>query len=132
MDRAKEQNASIRELEEERKRLQEILDEEFEEESVKKPITTTVTYGKDEMDKHLNYTKGIDLLDSFGLKLPSNYKDKSMEEFQKAFEKEMEAAANLKRKIKNVAYYKKDTDVGILRAYADKGDSAHSTSQKKY
>ena len=53
-----------------------------------------------------------------------------MEEFQEAFDKGMEAAANLKRKIKNVAYYKKDTDAGILRAYADKGDSAQSTSKK--
>ena len=93
---------------------------------IKKP-NTTVTYGKDEMDKHLNYTKGIDLLDSFGLKLPSNYKDKSMEEFQKAFEKGMEEAANLKRKFKYVTYYKKDTDIGILRAYADKGDNAQVT-----
>ncbi|MCV6599771.1 MAG: hypothetical protein OIF36_04795, partial [Alphaproteobacteria bacterium] len=43
LDRSKEQIYSIRELRKERKRLQEILDEESEEETVKKPITTTVT-----------------------------------------------------------------------------------------
>ena len=94
--------------------------EEPEKESVKKLITTTVIYGKDEMDKHLNIKKTKDLLDSFGLKLPSNYKDKSMEEFQEAFVKGREVAANLKRKIKNVAYYEIGTDTGILRAYPDK------------
>ena len=55
-----------------------------------------------------------------------------MEEFQEAFVKGMEVVANLKRKIKNVAKYEKDTDTGILKAYADKGDSAHSTTKKKY
>ena len=53
-----------------------------------------------------------------------------MEEFQEAFFKGMEVAANLKRKIKNVAKYEKDTVTGILRAYADKGDSAHPTTKK--
>ena len=87
LDRAKEQNASIRELKEERKRLQEILDEQFEEESVKKPITTTVVYGKEQMDKYLNNKETVDLLNFYNLKLPSKYKDKSLEEFQEAFDK---------------------------------------------
>ena len=106
------------------------MKEEFEEETVEKPKITTVTYRKDEMDKYLNNKVNIDLLNFYRLKLPSEYRNKSMEEFQEAFDKGMEAAANLKRKIKNVAYYKKDTDAGILRAYADKGDSAQSTSKK--
>ena len=158
----KEQNAMIKQLQKNQKALTEGLDknrlaitsgfdkmdevkkwdlqqlpgyeaiEEPEKESVKKLITTTVIYGKDEMDKHLNIKKTKDLLDSFGLKLPSNYKDKSMEEFQEAFVKGMEVAANLKRKIKNVAYYEKDTDTGILTAYPDKGDSAYASSKKIY
>ena len=97
----------------------------------KKPITT-VEYSKDEMNKHLINKKIVELLNNFGLKLPSEYRNKSMEEFQEAFVKGMEVAANLKRKIKNVAKYEQDTDTGILRAYADKGDSAHPTSKKKY
>ena len=95
LDRSKEQIYSIRELKKERKRLQEILDEESEEETVKKPITTTVTYKKDEMDKYLNNKESIDLLNFYGLKLPSEYKGKSLEELQKAFEKGMNETANL-------------------------------------
>ena len=102
----------------------------MEEETVEKPKITTVTYRKDEMDKYLNNKVNIGLLNFYGLKLPSEYRNKSIEEFQEAFDKGMEAAANLKRKIKNVAYYKKDTDAGILRAYANKGDSAQPTSKK--
>ena len=96
----------------------------------KKPNATTVTYGKDEMDKYLNNKETVDLSNFYGLKLPSEYKDKSLEKFQEAFEKGMEAVANVKRKIKNVAYYKKDTDAGILRAHAEKGDNADQTSKK--
>ena len=71
-----------------------------------KRATITLEYSKDERDKHLKTKNTEDSLDSFGLKLPSEYRNKSMEEFQKAFDKGMEAAAKLKRKIKNVAYYK--------------------------
>ena len=53
----------------------------------KKPNITTVTYGKDEMDKHLNKKESVDILKSYGLELPSVYRDKSMEEFQEAFDK---------------------------------------------
>ena len=65
-----------------------------------KRATITLEYSKNEMDKHLKTKKTEDLLDSFGLKLPSKYRNKSMEEFQKAFEEGMEAAAKLKRNIK--------------------------------
>ena len=81
------------------------------------------------MNKYLNNSSDDEILNSYNLKLPSNYKDKSMEEFQKAFNKGMEVTADLKRKIKNVANYKKDTDTGILKAYADKGDNAHPISK---
>ena len=73
----------------------------------KKPKITTVTYGKDEMNKYLNEKETVDLLNFYGLKLPSEYKDKSLEEFQEAFNKGMEETANLKKSIKNVADYKK-------------------------
>ena len=89
-----------------------------------KPITT-VEYSKDGKNKHLINKKTVELLNNFGLKLPSEYRNKSMEEFREAFVKGMEVAANLKRKIKNVAKYEKDTNTGILRVYADKEDSAH-------
>ena len=62
-----------------------------------KPITTTVEYSKDEMNKHLTNKKTVEILDNFGLKLPSEYRNKSMEEFQEAFVKGMEVAANLKK-----------------------------------
>ena len=120
-------------MEEKRIRLQEALDEEIEEkaekESVKKPIT--VNYGKDQMDKYLNNKEAINLLNFYDLKLPSQYKDESLEEFQKAFDRGMTEAANLKKSIKNVAYYKKDPDVGIIKAYADKGDNAYPKTKSK-
>ena len=90
---------------------------------IKKPITT-VTYGNDEMDKDLNYAETIELLNFYGLKLPSEYKDKSMEEFQKAFDKVMDETANLKKSIKNFAYYKKDSDTGLILAFEKAGENA--------
>ena len=65
----------------------------------KKPKITTVKYEKDEMDKYLNNKESIDLLNFYGLKLPSEYKGKSLEELQKAFKKGMEETANLKKSI---------------------------------
>ena len=46
-----------------------------------KPKITTVTYGKEQMDKYLNNKESVDLLNFYGLKRPSEYKDKSLEEF---------------------------------------------------
>ena len=57
-------------------------EKETEEDILEKPIpTTTITYEKKEMDKYLNNKKSIDLLNFYGLKLPSEYKDKGLEEF---------------------------------------------------
>ena len=97
LDRIKEENDSNKEMQKEFNRLQQTL----EEESVKKPKITTVTYEKDEMDKFLNNKESIDLLNFYGLKLPSEYKDKSLEELQKAFEKGMEETANLLKMLQN-------------------------------
>ena len=104
--------------------------DEGEEESVKKPKITTLTYEKDEMDKFLNNKESTDLLNFYGLKLPSKYKDKSLEQLQKAFEKGMEETANLKKSIKNVAEYKKDTLTGLILAYPIKGKQAKDKSRE--
>ena len=104
--------------------------DEGEEESVKKTKITTLTYEKDEMDKFLNNKESIDLLNFYGLKLPSKYKDKSLGELQKAFEKGMEETANLKKSIKNVAEYKKDTLTGLILAYPIKGQQSKEKSKE--
>ena len=104
--------------------------DEGEEETVKKPKITTLTYEKDEMDKFLNNKESIDLLNFYGLKLPSKYKDKSLGELQKAFEKGMEETANLKKSIKNVAEYKKDTRTGLILAYPIKGQQSKEKSKE--
>ena len=96
----------------------------------KKPNITTVTYGKDEIDKHLNKKETVDILKSYGLELPSVYKDKSMEEFQESFDKGMDETANLKKSIKNVAYYKKDSDTGLILAFPQAGENAIPNSKK--
>ena len=96
----------------------------------KKPKITTVTYEKDEMDKYLNNKESINLLNFYGLKLPSEYKDKSLEELQKAFNKGMEETTNLKKSIKNVADYKKDTLTGLILAFPMKGKQAKDKSKE--
>ena len=122
----KEEKDSIEEIRNEINRLQQTL----EEESVKKPKITTVTYEKDEMDKYLNNKESIDLLNFYGLKLPREYKDKSLEELQKAFEKGMNETANLKTSIKNVTKYKTDTLTGLVLAFPIKGDQAKDKSKE--
>ena len=126
LDRIKEENDSIKEMQKEFDRLQQTL----EEESVKKPKITTVTYGKDEMDKFLNNKESIDLLNFYGLKLPSEYRNKSKEELQRAFENGMNETANLKKSIKNVAKYKTDTLTGLVLAFPIKGDQAKDKSKE--
>ena len=110
-------------MEKERKRLQEILEKESEE-SVKKPKNTTLEYKEEEMNKFLNNKESIDLLNFYGLKLPSKYKDSSLDELQKAFDKGMKETANLKKSIKYVADYKKDTLTGLILAYPIKGQQS--------
>ena len=130
MGRTKEEYDSIKELEKKRKRLQEILDEEFKEESVKKPITTTVTYGKEQMDKYLNNKETVDLLNFYSLKLASKYKDKSLEEFQEAFDKGLDEAARYKKLIKDVAKYKNDSNTGFILAFPKAGENAREKTKE--
>ena len=101
--KALNQGESIKNLQIKLERLQQTLKEEFEEESVEKSKITTVTYGKEQMDKYLSNKETVDLLNFYGLKLPSEYKDKSLEEFQEAFDKGLNATANYKKSIKDVA-----------------------------
>ena len=130
MKKAQNQSKSIKNLQRKIIRLQQTFKEEFEEETVEKPKITTVKYEKDEMDKYLNNKESIDLLNFYGLKLPSEYKDKSLEELQKAFEKGMNETANLKKSIKNVAKYKTDTLTGLVLAFPIKGDQAKDKSKE--
>ena len=51
------------------------------------------------MDKFLNNKESIDLLNFYGLKLSSKYKDLSLDKLQKAFEKGMQETTNLKKDI---------------------------------
>ena len=116
-------------MKKERKKLKEILEKESGE-SIKKPKKTTLEYKKDEMDKFLNNKESIDLLNFYGLKLPSKYKDSSLDELQKAFEKGMEETTNLKKSIKYVAEYKKDTLTGLILAYPIKGQQSKEKTKE--
>ena len=128
MKKTKELLGEYKGLKKERERLKEILDKETEE-TVGKPKFTTVEYKKNEMDKYLNNKESIDILNFYGLKLPSEYKGESLEELQKAFEKGMEETANLKKSIKNVAEYKTDTITGLILAFPIKGQQAKEKSK---
>ena len=52
---------------------------------VEKP--TILTYDKNEIDKNLMNKESIDLINFLNLKLPSEYKDKSLKELQEALKK---------------------------------------------
>ena len=81
------------------------------------------------MDKYLNNKESIDLLKSYGLKRPSEYKDKSLEEFQEAFEKGMEVASNLKKSIENVAKFKKDSITCMFLAFPKAENAREKTKE---
>ena len=70
---------------------------------INKPIT--LSYGESDMDKNLMNKGSIDLLQSYGLELPSYYKDKSLKKLQEALEKSQAISSEYKDKIKNVADY---------------------------
>ena len=97
----------------------------------KKPKITTITYEKKkQIDKYLNNKESIDLLNFYGLKLPSTYKDKSLEEFQKAFDKGIDETANIKKSIKDVANYKKDSLTGLILAFPKAGENAREKTKE--
>ena len=72
-------------------------------EVVEKP--TILTYDRNEIDKNLMNKESIDLLHFLSLKLPSEYKDKSLKELQEALIKSQKESSRLKDRFKNVAKY---------------------------
>ena len=66
---------------------------------------TILTYDKNEMDKNLMNKESTDLLHFYSLKLPSEYKDKSLKELQEALKKSQKISSKYKDIIKNVAKY---------------------------
>ena len=98
-------------------------------EDIVKPKSTTISYTKDLMNKYLNNKKSRDIINFFGLKLPSEYKDKSLEEFQEALDKGMKEVAILKKNIKDVADYKKDSITGLTLAYPKAGQNARQKTK---
>ena len=129
MRKNKELLGEYKELKKERERLQEILEKESDE-IVGKPKFTTVSYGKEQMDKYLNNKESVDLLYFYGLKRPSEYKDKSLEEYQEAFDKGLDEAARYKKFIKDVAKYKKDSNTGFVLAFPKAGDNAREKTKE--
>ena len=67
---------------------------------INKPIT--FPYGESE---YLMNKGSIHLLQSYGLELPSHYKDKSLKELEEALEKSQAISSKYKDKIRNVANY---------------------------
>ena len=130
LDRIKEENDSIEEMQKEMQKDIDRLQQTSEGESVKKPKITTVTYGKEQMDKYLNNKESADLLTFYGLKLSSKYKDKSLEEFQEAFDKGLNMAANYKKSINDVAKYKKDSNTGMVLAFPKAGKNAREKTKE--
>ncbi|MCV6608523.1 MAG: hypothetical protein OIF32_09940, partial [Campylobacterales bacterium] len=57
-------------------------------------------------------------------------KDSSLDELQKAFDKGMKETANLKKSIKYVADYKKDTLTGLILAYPIKGQQSKEKTKE--
>ena len=82
------------------------------------------------MDKYLNNKESVDLLNFYGLKLPSKYKDKSLEEFQEAFDKGIDEVANLKKSIKDVAKYKKDSNTGFVSVFPKAEENAREKTKE--
>ena len=100
------------------------------EESVKKTKKIDIEYRKDEMDKYLNNKESVDLLNFFGLKRPSEYKDKSMEEFQEAFDIGLDETSKYKKDINDVAFYKKDSNTDFILAFPKAGVNAREKTKE--
>ena len=70
---------------------------------MKKPIF--LSYDKEEIDKNLVNKNSIDTLNYLGLKLPSEYKEKSLSDLDKALKKSQKELSRYKDKLKNVAKF---------------------------
>ena len=126
LHKMKEEEVIIKEIQKEIDRLQQTS----EGVSVEKPKFTTITYGKEQMNKYLNNKDSVDLLNFYGLKLPDEYKNKSLEEFQEVFDKGLKKSANYKKSIENVANFKKDSNTGMVLAFPKAGKNAREKTKE--
>ena len=78
----------------------------------------------------MNNKESVDILNFYGLKLPDKYSDKSLEEFQEAFDKGLKESANYKKSIENVAFFKKDSITGMVLAFPKAGENAREKTKK--
>ena len=81
------------------------------------------------MDKNLMNKESIDSLQSYGLELPSYYKNESLEELQEALNKSQAISSVIKGKLKNVAKYKHDEEKKIRFADPKSGEPRPKTSK---
>ena len=71
-----------------------------------------MSYGESDMDKYLMNKESKDLLKSLVLKLPSYYKDQSLEVLLEALKKSQRISSQLKDALKNVAIFDLESDPG--------------------
>ena len=90
---------------------------------------TILTYGKSDMDKYLMNSESIDLIHSYGLELPSYYKDKSFEELKEALIKSQEISSEIEDKLKNVAEYRYDKEKRCRFAYPKSKEPKPNTKE---
>ena len=74
--------------------------------------TITLSYGESDVDKYLMNKESKDLLKSLVLKLPSYYKDKSLEVLLEALKKSQRISLQLKDALKNFAIFDLESDPG--------------------
>ena len=113
---ADNQKESIESLQRKIRRLYQYLGEDEEEESVGKP--KSVAYFEfEDFDKGLNYKEARDILKEFGLRrLPSEYKDQSIEKINKKLEKAREELDIIKITLKDSAIAKFNIKEGFETA----------------
>ena len=95
-------------------------------EKLKKP---SFVFKEEDMDRYLLNKDSIDVLKSYGVNLPSKYKDLSLTEFEEVLDEGLTITSNLKEKIKLVADYNKDSLTGYLLAYP-KNKNAHEKTKE--
>ena len=92
--------------------------------------TTTLSYEKDEIDKYLMNKESIDLLNFYDLKLPSEYKDKSLKELNEALDEGLKMLAVYRQHIKDTAKYERDSFTGLVLAFPKAGENANKKTKE--
>ena len=77
------------------------------------PPTKPLIYEDKDMNKFLD-KEDEEILDFYSLKLPSFYKDASLEEFQEALDTGLRELKNIKRSFKTKVRYETNSDTGLL------------------